>query len=139
MTEANSIIDVYALSNDSTLLDGVDKAVCVVTPDVFLLADYNGKGQVLTINTFGMGYKSKDLAGMEAVFQNKSFARLFKKVTTMFVAAEKYMLVPQSLYNRPDAEQWMGKLYFPEEEDGLLTAKMRDDRTQHLFFCSQRV
>ncbi len=139
MTEASSIIDVYASSSDSTLLDGLGKAICVITADVFLLAGYDDKGRVLTINTFGMGYKSRDLSAMEAVFQNKSFTRLLKKVTTVFVAADKYMLVPQSLFAKPDAEQWMAKLYFPEEEDILLTAKMKDDRTQHLFFIPKEL
>lgn len=134
MTEIGNSSEVYTLNNDSSLLDGLTKAVCVATPNSFLLAGFNDKGRVLSVNRYNTGGRSWNVTSMEPLFQNKSLHRLFKKVTSVFYAYEKYMLVPKALYHKTESEQWMQKLYFPDREELLQSPEMKDDRTRYLFY-----
>jgi hypothetical protein len=134
MDIAGNINKTYIVDNNSLLLNNISKAICVVLPESFVLAGLDDKGTILSINQFETKADAWDPRAIEPLFQNRSLQKLFKDVVAVFVACNKYMAVPKTLYSQGDAEKWMNKLYFEETSEVLLAPRMKDDKTQYLFY-----
>ncbi len=55
------------------------------------------------------------------------------KVTAVFLATEKGMLVPKALYKEEAAEEWFRSTYFVEKEETVSAHALDDDKAIYLF------
>ena len=103
---------VYNIHGDKTMLTSFHEVVCVITRRGILSAGFNQNNELQTIhfNGYKKGKPIWDADFFEQVITNDSiFTTDPSKVTRIFNFTDKYLLIPQDLYDHDYASQWLKK------------------------------
>jgi len=126
---------VYTIHNSDTLLNQVDKVICVLLPRGVLIAGFSDRGDLLMIRH--SDYK-RDLPiwildFFEHQFINEPLLTDSTKVTSVFIASDKSFIVPDALYSEETAQEWLKKLYYIEINETIATYPLRDDKAVFVY------
>jgi len=69
----------------------------------------------------------------EHQFLNDKMLSAPHKVTSVFVAGDKNLLVPETLYKPREAELWLKKLHYIETNEIITTHHLREDKAYYLY------
>jgi hypothetical protein len=125
----------YNVHGGESLVTQVDRAMCILLPRGVIIAGFSDRGDLLMIrsNDYKKTLPAWILDFFEHQFINEPLLANPAKVTAAFVAADKYLLVPDILYNEQAAEKWMKKIDFIEGNEVIGTQNLREDNAYYLF------
>jgi len=123
---------VYIANNDSALIAGVTKAVCVLTPGSLAIAGFNSKNELIVIDQYDNDSGKWNNDFLENKFQNKSLENLLRSCTATFITNDKSLVVPKALYNESEAVKWMNQFDLITKDEVIYTHPLKD-KAYYLF------
>jgi len=127
----------YNAHHGANLIDQVSKAIVVLFPRGILIAGYNMTGDLLM--TKYTEYKDAlpvwILDFFEHRFIDEPLLKAGEKVEAIFIASDKYLLVPDEIYNSEDATSWLHKIFFIESNETIENYHVHEDKARYLYTC----
>lgn len=135
ITNSPSNEQIYKLHNSDNLIAQIAKIVIVLMPRGMSVAGFSDRGDLLMIknNDYKKALPQWIIDFYEHKFLNDQMLSAPHKVTSVFVASDKNLLVPELLYKPHDAEEWLKKMHFIEANEIVTTHHMREDKAYYLY------
>ncbi len=130
----NTFEQVYNLSEEEGLLSKVAKVYCVLVERGLLVAGFSNKQELLSLNYSGYS-KTKpvwELGFFEHLFANEPMLAHRGKVRGVFISGIKNLLVPDTLYNKDEAEKWLKAIHFIEPSDSIGHYPIKENNVKYL-------
>ncbi|MEZ5016844.1 MAG: DUF3822 family protein [Flavipsychrobacter sp.] len=126
---------VYKIHTGDSLLSQVEKVILVLFPRGISVAGFSERGDLLTIryNDYKSDLPTWILDFFEHQFLNDSMLSTPHKVVATFVATEKSLLIPDTLYKKEEAENWLRQLYFIESNEIISPYSVREDNAYYMY------
>lgn len=125
----------YQANDGDNLAEQVAQVVCILLPRGLLSAGFNDRGDLLTIQ-FG-DYQAAlppwTLDFFEHRFGDDLLFRQPEKVIAFYVCSDKYLLVPEELYEEYAASRWLRQLFFIEANEIISGYPLQDDQARYLY------
>jgi hypothetical protein len=121
----------YTAYDGHNLLGKIYKVIVSMAPGSILVSAFGDGKDFLT----AAGYSCADAPNdhFEKQIINERLLNDAGKVSTLFLATDKGMLVPKALYKEEAAEEWFRSTYFIEKEETVATHSLDDDKAVYLF------
>lgn len=135
ITNSPSNEQIYKLNNDDNLISQIAKIVIVLMPRAVSVAGFGSRGDLLMLknNEYKKALPQWIIDFYEHQFLNDQMLSAPHKVTSVFVAGDKNLLVPETLYKPHDAEAWLKKMHFVESNEVVNTHHLREDKAYYLY------
>lgn len=119
----------------ANLITQVAKVIILIFPRGLLIAGFNATGDILMIRYTEHKHSLPTwiLDFYEHSFIDDNLLQNPEKVAGIFIASEKYLLVPNELYTEHDADDWLRKIYFVEANEMVDRYRLHDDNGHYLF------
>lgn len=126
---------VYKVHAGENLAAQVARVIVVLMPRAISVAGFSDRGDLLMIrnNEYKRTLPQWILDFFEHQFLNEQLLSAPHKVTSVFVASDKTMLVPEMLYKPNEAEDWLRKIHFIESNEIQSTHHLREDKAYYLY------
>jgi hypothetical protein len=125
----------YQAHSEGNLLPQVQKAYVVIFPRGLLTAGFSAHGDLLLAHYT----EHKDslptwiLDFYEHRFIDEKLLQQADRVISVFIATDKYMLVPDDLYDSEEAQNWFRKIYFIEANEMIESYHVREEKCRYLY------
>jgi len=125
----------YNVHSGDTLLNQVDRTICILLPRALIIGGFNDLGNLLMIRycDYKKTLPAWILDFFEHQFINEPLLSDITKVTAAFVASDKYIIVPEILYNDTTAENWLKKIDFIEGNEVIGSHHLREDSANYVY------
>ena len=133
-TNNNINQQVYNAREDESLLNDMAHVICILAQRALVIAAYDSNGALLTSHY--TDYKNNlpvwGLDFFEHQFINEPLLKDQSKVKAVFLGGEKHLIVPDDLYDKTQALEWMRKIHFVEPKDLVQAWDLTDDKAQYM-------
>ena len=125
----------YNIHQGDRLLDEVDRIICVLLPRGLVSAGFSDRGDLLMIRY--SDYK-KELPTWiidfyEHQFINEDLLAMAHKVQSVFIATDKSLIIPETLFQESEAKFWLSKIHFVETHDVVSDYQLKEDKAHYLY------
>ena len=125
----------YNIHPGDTLLDQVERVVCVLFPRGMIAAGFSDRGDMLMIRY--SDYK-KELPTWiidfyEHQFLNEDLLAMPNKVIAVYIATDKNLIVPDGIFNESEAAIWLSKIHHIETNELVSEFYLRDAIAHYLY------
>lgn len=126
---------IYKLHNSDNLISQIAKIIILLMPRGVSVAGFSDRGDLLMIknNEYKKSLPQWIIDFYEHQFLNDQMLSAPHKVTSVFVAGDKNLLVPELLYKPHDSEEWLKRLHFVEANEVISTHHLREDKAYYLY------
>lgn len=126
---------VYKLNNNDNLIAQIAKVIIVLMPRAVSFAGFSDRGDLLMLknNDYKRNLPQWIIDFYEHQFLNDQMLSAPHKVTSVFVAGDKNLVVPETLYKPHEAESWLKKVHFVEANEIVSTHHLREDKAYYLY------
>ena len=125
----------YNAHDGVNLIGQVSKVIFILFPRGLMVAGFSMQGDLLMAKY--TDYKEVlpvwILDFYEHRFIDEQLLSDGNKVTAVFIACEKSLLVPDELYDTEEANKWLQRLYFIEPTETIESYRMHDDKCHYLY------
>lgn len=121
----------YTAYEGHNLLGKVYKVIVSMAPGSMLVSAFGDSKDFLTAAGYSCAGAPND--HFEKQIINERLLNDAGKVNALFLATEKGMLVPKSLYKEDAAEEWFRSTFFIEKEETVAAHPLDDDKAVYLF------
>lgn len=133
----NSAINYHAYNvhEGETLISQVEKVICVVLPRGLISAGFSEQGDLLMIRygEYNHTLPIWILDFYEHRFIDEPLLSEPEKIIATFVASDKFLVVPEALYDENAAIKWFNRLFFVEGNEILSVHKLHEDRAHYMY------
>lgn len=133
----NSSINYHAFNvhDGDTLMGQVAKVICVVMPRALLVAGFSEHGDLLTARygDYNKALPAWIIDFYEHRFIDEPLLQHPDRVVATFIASEKYLIIPEDLYDEGAAVKWLQKLFFVEGNELYSSHLLHDERARYLY------
>lgn len=135
ITNSPSNEQIYKLHTNDNIVSQIAKVVIVLMPRGVSVAGFSDRGDLLMIknNEYKKTLPQWIIDFYEHQFLNDQMLSAPHKVTSVFVASDKNLLVPETLYKPHEAEAWLKKLNYIESNEIISTHHLREDKAYYLY------
>ncbi len=134
-SNTTSTSQTYRAHDGAHLIEQVSKVIAILFPRGVMTAGFSAQGDLLMAKY--TDYKDVLPVWIIDFFEHRFMEeKLFTntaKVMAIFIACEKYLLVPDDLYDAEEANKWINKLYYVEPVESIDTYRLHDDRCRYLY------
>ena len=135
MAKSNNIYEqVYNISEDPSLFSRVDHVICILVQRGLLVAGFSNTKELLALNYTGCN-KTKpvwELSFFEHLFMQEPLLAVKEKIKGVFVLGNKNLIVPEALYEKKQAENWLRNIHFIERGDVINTYPLKETKASYL-------
>ena len=126
---------IYKVHTGTNLVAQIARVNIILMPRGMTVAGFSDRGDLLMIknNDYKRALPPWIIDFFEHQFLNEEMLSAPHKVTAVFIANDKNLLVPDTLYKGQDAEAWLRKLYYIEANEVVNTHQMREDQAFYLY------
>ncbi len=126
---------VYKIHTGDSLQNQVARVILVLFTRGISVAGFSERGDLLTIryNDYKSDLPTWILDFFEHQFLNEPLLSAPHKVTAAFVATDKTLLIPDTLYKKDEAEKWIKQLHFIEGNEILSPYHVREDNAYYMY------
>lgn len=133
----NSAINyhVYNVHEGETLISQVEKVICILLPRGLIVGGFSDHGDLLMVR-YGDYNRSLPvwiLDFFEHRFIDEPLLSGPDKVVATFIASDKYLVVPETLYEEASAVKWINELFFIEANEVLSVHRLHDDKARYMY------
>jgi hypothetical protein len=136
MTAANNNTyeQVYYVNDDDGVMSRVAHVICVLTRRSLMVAGFNATRELLTMHYTGYSTNKPvwELDFFEHLFGNEPLLAAKEKVKGVFICSDKYLIVPEDLYDETEAKKWLSNIHFVETKDVVEAYPLLDDKAIYL-------
>ena len=125
----------YNAHAGNSLINHVSRVICVLLPREVIIAGFNGPGDLLMVRHYDYG-KNNPIWGLdffEKHFINEPLLAKHDLVKTIFIGCNKYIVVPDELYNQQKAEDWLKKICFVASDDVTSVYHLHKDQANYVY------
>lgn len=134
---SNSAINYHAYNvhEGDTLMNQVAKVICVLLHRGLMVAGFSEHGDLLMIRygDYSRTLPTWILDFYEHRFIDEPLLQRPENVIATFVASEKYMVIPEPLYDEAEAVKWLNKTYFVEGNEVLSVHRLHEDKAKYMY------
>ena len=125
----------YNAHAGSTLISQVARVMCIMLPRELIVAGYGQQGDLLMVrhSDYKKTAPSWALDFFENQFNNELLLSNPDMVKHIFVGSDKYLMVPDELFNQQKAEKWLEQLYYISFDEIVNTYPVRNDHANYIF------
>ncbi len=125
---------IYNVREDETLLSRVALVIGVLVPRGVYVAGFSISKELLTIHYNGYGEDRPvwELDFFEQLFANEPLLAVREKVKGVFINTDKNLIVPDELYAKEAAENWLRKVFFVEANEVVKRKHLENDAANYL-------
>lgn len=130
----NTFEQVYNSAEDPALLSRVGIVLVFLMQRGLMVAGFNSKRELLSIHYTGYN-KNKavwDLSFFEHLFAHQPLLADKDKVRGVFLLGTSNMIVPDDLYEKNAAENWLRKIFFIEKTEVIRNYPLREAKLNYL-------
>jgi hypothetical protein len=130
----NTYEQVYNVREDDSLTSRVALVVCVLVQRGLYVAGFSISKELLTIHYAGYS-KNKPVWALdyfEQLFASEPLLAVREKVKGVFINSDRNLIVPDELYNEKDARNWLGKIFFIEQQDKISVFPLENEKASFL-------
>lgn len=125
----------YNIHPGDTLYDQVDRIICVLFPRGMIAAGFSDRGDMLMIRY--SDYK-KELPTWiidfyEHRFINEDLLGMPHKVHTVYIASEKNLIIPETIYQESEAAYWLSKIHYVEVNDLVSEYYLKENKAHYIY------
>ena len=130
----NNYEQVYNISEDASLLTRISLVICVLVQRGLLVAGFSKEKEILSLNYTGYNKNRPvwEVAFFEQLFANEPLLTDKTKVKGVFTLSARQLLVPDELYQKTEAENWLRKIYYIERSDVIEHSFLKDMKAYYL-------
>lgn len=133
----NSAINYHAYNvhEGDTLINQVAKVICVLLPRGLITAGFSEQGDLLMIRygEYNHTLPVWILDFYEHQFIDEPLLSNPEQVIATFVGSEKYLVVPDALYDEGAAVKWFNQLFFVEGNEILSVHRLHEDKANYMY------
>lgn len=135
ITNSPSEEQIYKLHNNDNIISQIAKIIIILMPRAISVAGFSDRGDLLMIknNEYKKSLPQWIIDFFEHQFLNDPMLSAPHKVTSVFIAGDKNLLVPEVLYKPDEAEAWLKKLHYVESNEIQTTHHLREDKAYYLY------
>lgn len=135
IANSSSTEQIYKLHTGDNIISQIAKVIIVLMPRGISVAGFSERGDLLMIknNEYKKTLPTWIIDFYEHQFLNEQMLSAPHKVTSVFVAGDKTLVVPEMLYKPHDSEAWLRKLHFIEANEVITTHHLREDKAYYLY------
>jgi hypothetical protein len=125
----------YNVHDGDTLMAQVAKVICVLMPRALLIAGFSEHGDLLMIRygEYSRALPAWVLDFYEHRFMDEPLLQNPERVIATFIASEKYLIVPEELYDENAAVKWLRQMFFVEGNEVLSSHHLKEDQARYLY------
>jgi len=125
----------YNAHEGANLVQQVAKVILVVFPRGLTIAGFSPQGDLLIVHytEHNESLPRWILDFYEHRFIEDKLLSVPEKIAGIFVASDKYLLVPDEVYNAEQASDWMRKIFFIESNEVIEDYRLYEDKSHYLF------
>lgn len=125
----------YDAYQDENLISQVARVVCTLLPKGLLVAGYNEHGdlQMVRYGDYSNAVAPWMLDFYEHRFLGEPLLQQPEKVIAFFICSDKYLLVPEELYEEHAAARWLRQIFFIEGNEMISAYPLEDDQVRYLY------
>ncbi len=126
---------IYKVHSGEKLLSQVVRIIIVLMPRAVCIAGFSERGDLLMVkyNDYKKTLPPWIIDFFEHQFLNEQMLSAPQKVTSVFIATEKHVLVPETLYKKEEAEKWLRQMYFVEANEVSSAHHLREDQIHYVY------
>ncbi len=126
---------VYNANENGNLLSGLHHVTCVLLRRGLLAAGFNASNELLSIHYawYNNDRCVWELDFFEPLFADEPLLADHDKITKIFFCSSRYLVVPEELYDRYHAEEWLKKIHFIEPVDEVQHYHQAEDKSYYLY------
>jgi hypothetical protein len=126
---------VYNASDDVSILAGVSQVYCIFSRRALLTAALNADGSLLSVHytAYGPERVAWDLDFFEQLFTQEPMLADRSKISRVFFNTNMTMVVPDELYDRDMAAEWLGKVHFIDQADTIRHYQLTEDKAWYVY------
>jgi hypothetical protein len=133
----NSAINYHAYNvhEGETLMSQVSRVICVLLPRGLIVAGFSNHGDLLMIRygDYSRTLPTWILDFYEHRFLDEPLLSNPENVVATFVASDKYMVIPDALYEEGAAEKWLRKIFFVEANEIVSVHRLHEDKARYTY------
>ncbi len=133
-TNNNSNQQVWNVSDDDSLYGQVSQAAVLLLPRGLLVAGFRQDNDLLTLHYSGYNNNRPiwELAFFEQLFAHEPLLATKATVKGVFILPDRQLLIPDELYDKTEAENWLRKIHFMERSDVFQCYALPEAKAQYL-------
>lgn len=133
----NSAINYHAYNvhEGDTLMSQVAKTICILQPRGLTVAGFSEHGDLLMIRygDYNRTLPMWILDFYEHRFIDEPLLQRPENVIATFVASDKYLVIPEPVYDEIEAVKWLNKLFFVEGNEVLSVHRLAEDKARYMY------
>jgi len=133
----NSAINYHAYNvhDGDTLMSQVAKVICILLPRGLTVAGFSEHGDLLMIRygDYNRTLPTWILDFYEHRFIDEPLLSRPENVIATFVASDKYMIIPEAVYDENEAIKWLNKMFFVEGNEVLAVHRLSEDKAKYMY------
>ena len=136
-TVTNSTLNeqIYKVHTGEGLINSVARINIVLMPRAICVAGFSDRGDLLMIkyNDYKRELPPWIIDFYEHQFLNEQMLGAPHKVTSVFIASEKNMVVPEVLHKQQESSEWLRKIHFVEGNEVINDHHLREDKAFYVY------
>ena len=126
---------VYNTSEDTNILADISHVSCLLTRRAMLAAAFNAANELLTIHYTGYSADRVvwDLDIFEQLFSQEPLLVNRDKITKVFFCTAENLVVPDELYDKEEAEQWLRQVHYIDASDTVRHYFLKEDKAYYIY------
>ncbi len=131
---AGTYEQVYNVREEDTLSSRVALVICVLVQRGLYVAGFSITKELLTIHytAYSKNKPVWQLDFFEQLFTGEPLLAVREKVKGVFIYGSKNLIVPDELYSENDAQSWLRKIFFIEQQDKIAVYPLENDKASFL-------
>lgn len=134
---SNTIINQYSYNAHAGagLISQVTRVICLMLPHELIVAGFSNQGDLLMVrhSDYKKSITPWGLDFYEHQFSNELLLTNNEIVKHIFIGSDKYMVVPDELYNQGKAEKWLQQLYYVPTDEVISVHPLRKDQANYIY------
>jgi hypothetical protein len=125
----------YNATNSDTLIDQVTKVVSVLLPRGLLVGGFNEQGelQMIRYGDYNRTLPTWILDFYEHRFVDEILLSKPNLVIATYIASDKYLVIPEAVYEESAAMKWMNNVFFVEGNEVLSVQRLPEDKAKYVY------
>ena len=126
---------VYNAREDEQILSWTEYVTCVFTRRGLLAAAFNSGNELLSMHYAGYGKERPvwELDFFEPLFAQEPLLVKHDLITKVFFCSEQNLVVPDELYNKEEAENWLKHIHFIEPSDTIEHYHLKEQKANYVY------
>ncbi len=126
---------IYKVHTGNDLINSVARINIILMPRAICIAGFSDRGDLLMVkyNDYKRDLPPWIIDFYEHQFLNEEMLGAPHKVTSVFVAGEKNLVVPEVLHKQQEADKWLRQIHFVEANEVVNQHHLREDKAFYIY------